>query len=169
MEVLLHSDPLPQREHIKDSVKWTDRFPRRTAHFDHSPAFFEKCEFHFVYSLDFSLSTYSQRSSISYSYLRDGWPVWKKLVRAPFSTTQAPSSCFSVQAEQLGQRSFVLPEWGEDHCWSSWNMKLPGTSMENPGSFMDGGLQVSAYLGWIGRTQAASWMVGYKYLHTWDV
>ena len=36
-------------------------------------------------------------------------------------------------------------------------------------SFMDGWLQVYAYLGRLGRRQAASWMVGYKYLHTWDV
>ena len=44
-----------------------------------------------------------------------------------------------------------------------------GRPRENPDSFMDGGLQVYAYLGRLGRTQAASWMVGYKYMHTWDV
>ena len=44
-----------------------------------------------------------------------------------------------------------------------------GTSRENPSSFMDGGLQVYACLGRLGIRQAASWMVGYKYLHTLDV
>ena len=52
------------------------------------------------------------------------------------------------------------------HGWWAASICIPGMNRENPGSFMDGGLQVSAYLGHLGKTQAASWMVGYKYMHT---
>ena len=47
------------------------------------------------------------------------------------------------------------------HGWWATSICIPRTSREKPSSFMDGGLQVYAYLGRLGRRQAALWMVGY--------